>query len=511
MRLFDAAGDNELFVCHGSSGALAASFYLHHGLACPIIQDTEDFNMLNATTVDKKTVPPLALDKSEQPDETKQPMLSQPSVANTLAKLSDLPVELVSQLMAWMMVDELSERSASSLGCVSKQFHAALQEFTQGDWYAKFSYNLKKSQQASDWIRSYLTKLGSRPFLFHPQSPENLMREAQSLFDVPSNSAYPWQGDVRLVYLVLDKKSLSSFNEDSIKSLKNFGAGAIHIHQDIDLADTLFFVESVLPPHFLLHVNFSHKPNADVSLAKLITRLASGNRQLSLVFDDSYDFSFMPESRKALFEALCKTSNVVHIGVGLMKNPDVVLKEFSDYCNTIRGVQLFSLEASASVEVDVGVLKNFIAALKNRVEQEKSPMAVALGLYSVNKDNPAHRLIGDIKNRKYEPIGLFGECANHSSAGGKLMGPLSQALNKRSFGTDEKNTAGVDSDSDVGSDSVIDSSDEEDAPSALHGEEKPAKSKARVQQQDHQRQQSADVVQTEPRVRNRKLDKCVVS
>ena len=149
--------------------------------------------MLNATTVDKKTVPPLALDKSEQPDETKQPMLSQPSVANTLAKLSDLPVELVSQLMAWMMVDELSERSASSLGCVSKQFHAALQEFTQGDWYAKFSYNLKKAQQASDWIRSYLTKLGSRPFLFHPQSPENLMREAQSLFDVPSNSAYPWQ------------------------------------------------------------------------------------------------------------------------------------------------------------------------------------------------------------------------------------------------------------------------------------------------------------------------------
>jgi hypothetical protein len=91
------------------------------------------------------------------------------------------------------------------------------------------------------------------------------------------------------------------------------------------------------------------------------------------------------------------------------------------------------------------------------------------------------------------------------------MGSLSQALNKRSFGTDEKNTAGSDSDSDVGSDSVIDSSDEEDAPNIQHGEKKPAKSNVRVQQQDHQRQQSADVVQTEPRVRNCKRDKCVVS
>jgi hypothetical protein len=510
MRLFDGVGDGELFVCPGSSGALAASFYLHHGLACPIIQDTEDFTMLNAPIVDKKTVLPLALDKSEQPDETKQTMLSQPSVTNTMAKLSDLPVELVSQLMAWMMVDELSERSARSLGCVSKQFHAALQEFTQGDWYTKFSSNLK-AQQASDWIRSYLTKLGIRPYMIWPQSPENMLRHLSALSCVPSKSGDPRLGGTGLAYLELDKKSFSVFNEDSIKVLKNFGAGAIHIYQEIDSADSLFLVDSVLPPHVLLHVKFAHEPDADVPLAKLITKLASGNRQLSLVFNDLYDFSLMPESRKALFEALCKTSNVVHIGVGPMKNPDVVLKEFSNYCNAIRGVQLFSLETSVNGEVDVVVLKNFIAALKNRVDQEKSPMAVALGLYSVNKDNPAHRLIGDIKNCKYEPIGLFGECATHSSAGGKVMGSLSQALNKRSFGTDDKNTARVDSDSDVGSDSVIDSSDEEDAPNIQHGEKKQAKSNVRVQQQDHQRQQSADVVQTEPRVRNRKRNKCVVS
>ena len=510
-RLFDGAGDDELFVCHGSSGALAACSYPHRGLACPIIQDTEDFTMFNAPTVDKKTVPPLTPDKSKQPDEHKQTMLSQPSVTNTLAKLSDLPVELVSQLMAWMMVDELSERSARSLGCVSKQFHAALQEFTQGDWYAKFSYNLKKSQQASDWIRSYLTKLGSRPYLSHPQSPENLMREMPRLSFEPSKSGDTQRGGARLVYLVLDKKSPDAFNADSIKVLQNFGAGAIHIHQDIDSADTLFFVEALLPPHVLLHVHFGYKPDADVPLAKLITQLACGNRQLSFVFDDLYDLSLMPESCKALFEALCKTSNVAHVGMGPMKNPDVVLKEFSNYCNSIRGVQLFSLEASATVEVDVGILKNFIAALQNRVEQGKSPMAVAFGLYSLNIDNPAHRLIGDIKNRKYEPIGLFGECANHSSTLGEVIGSLFQALNKRSFGADEKNTAGIDSDSDVGSDSVIDSSDEEDAHNALHGEKKPAKSKVRVQHQDHQRQQSADVVRTEPRVRNRKRDKCVVS
>jgi hypothetical protein len=510
-RLFDGAGDDELFVCHGSSRALAACSYPHRGLACPIIKDTEDFTMLNAPTVDKKTVPPLTPDKSKQPDEHKQTILSQPSITNTLAKLSDLPIELVSQLMAWMMVDELSEQSARSLGCVSKQFHAALQEFTQGDWYAKFSSNLKKAQQASDWIRSYLTKLGSRPYLSHPQSPENLMREIPRLSFEPSKSGDTQRGGARLVYLVLDKKSPDAFKSDSIKVLQNFSAGAIHIHQGIDSTDTLFFIETLLPPHVLLHVHFGYEPDADVPLAKLITQLACGNRQLSLVFDDLYDLSLMPESRKALFEVLCKSSNVVHVGMGPMKNPDVVLKEFSDCCDEIRGVQLFSLEASATVEVDAVVLKNFIAALKNRVDQEKSPMAVALSLYSGNKDNPAHRLINDIKNRKYEPIGLFGECANHSSAGGKVIGSLSQALNKRSFGTDEKNTAGLDSDSDVGSDSVIDSSDEEDAPNIQHGEKKPAKSNVRVQQQDHQRQQSAEVVQTEPRVRNRKRDKCVVS
>ena len=510
MRLFDGVGDDELFVCRGSSGALAACSYPHHGVACPIIQDTEDFTMLNAPTVDKKTLPYVALDTSEQPDNTKQAMLSQPSVTNTLAKLSDLPVELVSQLMAWMMVDELSERSARSLGCVSKQFHAALQEFTQGDWYARFFSNLK-APQASDWIRSYLTKLGSRPCLSFPQSPEILMREIPLFSCVPSKSVDAWRRSDSLTYLVLDEKSPAAFNEDSINALKNYGSGAIHICQEVDSADTLFFVETLLPPHVLLHVHFAYEPGADVPLAKLITQLASGNRQLSLVFNDLYDLSHMPEFRKALFGALCKTSNVVHIGVGPMKNPDVVLKEFSGYCNAIRGVQLFSLEASATVEVDALVLNSFITALEKRVEQEKSPMAVALGLYSVNKDNPAHRLIDDIKNRKYEPIGLFGECANHSSAGGKVIGALFQALNKRSFGTDEKNTAGLDSDSDVGSDSVIDSSDEEDAPNIQHGEKKPAKSNVRVQRQDHQRQQSADVVQTEPRVRNRKRDKCVVS
>ena len=470
--------------------------------------------MLNASTVDKKTVPPHALDKSEQPDETKQTMLSQPSVTNTMAKLSDLPVELVSQLMAWMMVDELSERSARSLGCVSKQFRAALQEFSQGDWYAKFSSNLQAQQAASDWIRLYLVRLGLRPYMSHPQSPENLIREMQGLSVVPSKLGDARLGDARLggtrlAYLVLDEKSHSAFNEDSVKALQNFGAGAIHIHQAVGAADTLFFIESMLPPHVLLHVKFSHEPSADASIAKLITKLASCNRQLSFLFDDLYDLSLRPESRKAMFEVLCKNSNVVHIGVGPMRNPDVVLTEFSRYCDSIRGVQLFSLETSANV--NVVVLKNFIAALKNRVEQGKSPMAVALGLPSVSKDNPVHRLTSDIKNRDFEKIGLFGGCANHSSAEDEVIGSLFEALNKRSFGTDLRDDARVNTEFDIESDSVIASSDEEDAPNALRDEPKPTKPNARAQHQDHQRQQSADAAQTEPRVRNRKRDKCVVS
>jgi hypothetical protein len=504
MPLADGAGDDELFVCHGSSGALAANFCPHHGLACPIIQDPEDFTMLNASTVDKKTVTPFSFDKSKHPDEPKQTMLVQPSITNTMAKLSDLPVELVNQLMAWMMVDELSERSTRSLGCVSKQFHAALHEFIQGDWYAKFSSNQKMQQAATNWIRSFLNQLNSRPYTSRVQSSEELIADIQTLSFVPSKPIQARQN----YYFGLDEQSSVAFDEHSLKALRAYGAQAIHIVLNDSSADSLLLIDSVLPPRVLLHVNFSGYHVTDTSLAKIIKQLANSNRQLSLAFNVLCDLSKMPDSRKALFETLCNTSNVIHVSMSCIDKPDAMFTEFVDYCDAISGVQLFSIETQNCIDLEV--LQNIIAALEKRVEQGKSPMVFALGLPWVSKDNPIHYLTGKNIEFDYAQIGLF--CRGVSEPyDQEFLDSLSKALNNRSFGTDVKDEARVNTDSDVESDSFIDSSDEEVAPNVLHDEEKPAKPNARAKNQEDQTRQSADVVFSQPRVKNRKRDKCVVS
>jgi hypothetical protein len=188
--------------------------------------------------------------------------------------------------------------------------------------------------------------------------------------------------------------------------------------------------------------------------------------------------------------------------------PDAMFTEFVDYCDAIRGVQLFSIETQNCIDLEV--LQNFISALEKRVEQGKSPMVFALGLPWVSKDNPIHYLTGKNIEFDYAQIGLF--CRGVSEPyDQEFLDSLSKALNNRSFGTDVKDEARVNTDSDVESDSFIDSSDEEVAPNVLHDEEKPAKPNARAKNQEDQTRQSADVVFSQPRVKNRKRDKCVVS
>jgi hypothetical protein len=336
------------------------------------------------------------------------------------------------------------------------------------------------------------------------QSSEELIADIQTLSFVPSKPIQARQN----YYFGLDEQSSVAFDEHSLKALRAYGAQAIHIVLNDSSADSLLLIDSVLPPRVLLHVNFSGYHVTDTSLAKIIKQLANSNRQLSLAFNVLCDLSKMPDSRKALFETLCNTSNVIHVSMSCIDKPDAMFTEFVDYCDAIRGVQLFSIETQNCIDLEV--LQNIIAALEKRVEQGKSPMVFALGLPWVSKDNPIHYLTGKNIEFDYAQIGLF--CRGVSEPyDQEFLDSLSKALNNRSFGTDVKDEARVNTDSDVEGDSFIDSSDEEVAPNVLHDEEKPAKPNARAKNQEDQTRQSADVVFSQPRVKNRKRDKCVVS
>jgi hypothetical protein len=234
----------------------------------------------------------------------------------------------------------------------------------------------------------------------------------------------------------------------------------------------------------------------------------SRGRHLSLVFDDFCDLSILPESRKALFEALCQSDKVIHVSIGVMRNPEAMLKDFSDCCDAIRGVQLITFECLS--DLDSSVVQNFTAALRKRVELGKSPMMVGLQLQRYTENTAIQQLTTVNRKREYEQIGFFLGFANYPFTDG-FKESLSKELYKRSFGVIDKNEIRINHDSDADSDSLIDSSDEEAVPDALRDQANRANTNSRAHHRDHQRQQSSAADQSEPRVRTRKRDKCVVS
>lgn len=401
---------------------------------------------------------------------------------------SDVPPEILIQLMAWTSRFENSLVSARSLGCVSKRFDAAMKAFPDIDLH----------RQTTKWIRSCLAPILSSD-AFNPRWDFPDCREwLKAALSAATKAASVSVASCSPIWL--EKMLNAPDKEDLIGEFRAYGGQtlAIATFGGSEVGNLILKVERALPAGVSLSVQIMQLFAAsdridDAWMASFISRLCAGGRPMAFSFS-SIGFVNYPLATKALMDALCGQGYVMSVSFDDIgeAGPDCLLQELTDRFEQLAHVQLISIVNSyGNLRLSYSRIEDLQVAMEGRRDARASRVNVAIDFKLW--DHPGVKgkpLASEDKRRQVEDAGLYFGKANGSSGGSDIVARISASTGNDFWPTPVR-VQPADECSD--SDSIIASSSDDE----VDGEEISASLPAPAQQA------------SEPRMKKR--DRCVVS
>lgn len=442
-----------------------------------------------AITTHKQHAVPDSSAANLQANASSGPACGQPVVAqHAFERWSDVPPEILIQLMAWTSRFENSLVSARSLGCVSKRFDAAMKAFQDIDLH----------RQTTKWVRSYLAQAVAshelNPRWDLPDSRESLKIALNRATVAASESVAPCSP------LWLEQMLNAPANQDWISEFRAYGGQHLGIATlgGSEVGDLIFKVERALPAGVSLSVQIMEFFAAlgridDAWMASFISRLCAGGRPIAFNFS-GIGFANYPLARKALMDVMCGEGYVMSVSFDDTGEAgrDCLLQELTDRFEQLAHVQLISFVSSDSnLRLSYAHIEGLQLEMGGRRYARASRVNVAIDFklwdHPSVKDKP---LASEEKRRQVEDVGLYFGKANGGSGRSDIVARISASTGNdfwhkpvRAQQTDEQSV----------SDSIIASSSDDEVDAEAMSTSLPAP----VQES------------SEPRMRKR--DRCVVS
>lgn len=414
-----------------------------------------------------------------------QPTVEQQAVE----RWADVPIDILTQLMAWTCHIENSAAGVHALGCVSRRFDVAMKEFQRSDLYLEKSLSGAMHRQATAWVRSYLAPVGRRTDGEFPNSRASLQAAlVKAANAVPAKSCGP---------LWIDASLKDAYVEDWLCEFEAYGG------QTLALAafgqgwawDRISQIERALPDTVALnvHINDFEKGIDDVRLGELVSGLCSGGRALAFEFS-GLDFSACPLTRKALLDALCGAGFVMCVAIQQMsaRSAEALLQDLTDRFDKLVHVQFIGISRSDK-RMSHACIHSLQSAMEKRRDAKGSRVNVAIGFSEWTDPSVWGKpLASDETRRQLEDLGLYFGKAGGSATHSDIVDRISESTGKGRIDRWHKRVRPQPVEEPSDSDSIIESSSDD-----IDAEEISSAFPAPVQEA------------SEPRMKKR--DKCVIS
>jgi hypothetical protein len=388
---------------------------------------------------------------------------------------SEVPADILVQVMEWSLRTEKSIKPASSLAYVSKNFHAIFKHFLSGDLVESHFGQLHKDVTA--WLRWQLGSLGYRPNSVCPKSREELkevLRPAPSYYNPAVRATYVW----------IDNRTRDAFVSDWLNEFKQYEGKMLSIGSfgEVWPNDRMLDIEKSLPTEIFLKVYLGIREsfNDKDRLAEFIARLCEHKRPLAFEFD-SYGADLPGElMSNVLLDTMCGQGFVTSVSVNFSDKSNALyfITNLAKRFDQIRHTQFIRISCHG-LGIDDEALQCVQSAMKARQLTNGTCVNVAIEGVSIASAE---------KRKQLEQIGLYFGTVENSMENHDFVQRIAESMGTGpiDFWINRQAVSRAKEDSD--SDSIVEVSSDDDSVSFESSEE---------------------YDETEPRVKKR--GKCVIS
>ncbi len=326
------------------------------------------------------------------------PTLSQPA----FDRWTDLPVDVVVQVMYWTMLGAGSARHAAPLALTSTCFAQAGQDFRTGPWYQD-AQSVVMHERIVGWISTYLTGFG------HPgsvRSPNDASELESTLRSLGSTGVH--LNDV----LDIESKLKPVLNQRQLDGFRRYPGPSLALLTGVSEAsgDQIVEIARALPADVCLRVQFIARTFLQFTLedmvAGVIRCVALNGRATAFDLKWAIDLTTAPDVLGKVLDIACGPGRVAFFGFGSLEDPHAMLQALGDRCSRFRQLKLVMFNCSEPPAREA--LLALAAALEQRQLAGLSRLTVVIGCDELRpRSEQANRVFSADEQDRFEAAGLY--------------------------------------------------------------------------------------------------------
>ena len=310
--------------------------------------------------------------------------LRAPSISQSRCeRWTDLPVEVVEQVMYWSMLQSGSSAPAMSFALTAKCFAQAAQSFRTSPWYQE-ARSVLTHERTMRWTCNFVRALGNLPVILAPRNLKELDLALENLESVDDSMRHA---------LDIELQRHAEPDTDCLGKFRSYHGAALSLMTGVleQTHDQVIEIARALPSNVCLYVEFSYqvfRQRCDhEGAADLLSRIAMTGRPTAFNLKWHTDLSTRPEALGAVLDVACGPGMVSFFHFGRTDDPDAMLRALCDRCHRLRDLKLVMFDCERAPARDS--LKALVAAMEIRNSAARSRLTVVIdctGLHARRAD-----------------------------------------------------------------------------------------------------------------------------
>lgn len=333
------------------------------------------------------------------------PAISQPA----FDRWTDLPVDVVVQVMYWTMRSTASITWATSFALTSKHFMRAGLSFRAGSWYRE-AQSAVMHERTVDWVCAYLKGFGDRASIRSPKDIRELDQTLQELGNTGAHSC---------VALDIETRLKPALGNDHLQAFRNYRGASLALLSSVgeESGDRIAGIARALPTDVCLRVQFIARTLMEYTrkdlVVSLIRRVALTGRATAFELKWAVDLSTAPALLGDVLDVACGPGMVSFLGFGNLDDPQVLLRALSDRCPRFVHLKLLMFHCSEPPARDA--LETLAAALGKRQSAGRSRLTVVIGCEEMKSGSmQAASMFSTDERTRFESVGLYFEMLDNA-------------------------------------------------------------------------------------------------
>ncbi len=321
-----------------------------------------------AFTHDTTTAQPSSAHPASATPNLSQPNISQPNCG----RWTELPDDVVMQVMYWSMLQSGSSTSATSFALTAKYFAQAGQSFRTSSWYRE-ARSVLMHERTTSWTCSFVKMLGLFPFTINPRGWAELHLALKNMGSGGEGMSH---------VLIIADPLRAGPGTDCLAGFRNFQGTALSLLTGASeqTREQVIEIARILPADVCLYVELSFQVYRlraeDLGVPSFVSRVAMSGRPTAFNLKQHADLSTRPDELGAVLDVACGPGMVSFLHFGRIDNPDVMLRALGDRCHRFSDLKLVTFSGKPVPTRDA--LFALVAALEKRNTAARSRLTVVI-------------------------------------------------------------------------------------------------------------------------------------